>query len=273
MAPASLWLLCGLVLPLLLILALSLTRRGPYGMVVWEFSLGNYAKILDAVYAPVLGRSLVYAATTTFLCLVLGYGVAYTLSFYAGRRREMLIVMIMLPFWTSCLVAIYSWIILLGREGLINNLLIGLGLIETPIQFLNRPFAVILGLVYFYLPFMVLPLYACLEKIPRALIEAAKDLGATPRSTFTKVTLPLSMPGIAAGCLLTFIPCAGDFLTAEFLGGPRTYLIGNLIQNQFMVAQDWAFGSAVAVVLIAVLLIGFYGYLRLEGSGFEAGRV
>lgn len=138
----------------------------------------------------------------------------------------MLMVLLMIPFWTSCLVSIYSWIIILGQEGLINNILSGLGLIARPIEFLNTTFSVILGMVYFYVPFMILPLFSSLEKIPRAYIEASYDLGAGAITTLARVIIPLCLPGILAGCLLTFVPCMGDFLTADFLGGPRTYLVG-----------------------------------------------
>lgn len=270
LAPSSLWLLVLLILPVLLIVAISFTRRGPYGALQWSFTWGNYSRALDPVYLPVLLRSFGYAGLTTLLCLAVGYPVAYALSFYAGGGRGTLLMALMLPFWTSSLVAIYSWMILLGREGLVNNLLLRLGALRSPIQFLNTPFAVIGGLVYFYLPFMVLPLYACLEKVPRSLIEASQDLGAGTATTLRKVTFPLSVPGVVAGAVLTFVPCVGDFLTADFLGGPRTYLVGNLIQNQFLTAQDWPFGGAIASGLIAILAGGIYAALRVEGAEPEA---
>ncbi|MBI4346541.1 MAG: ABC transporter permease [Elusimicrobia bacterium] len=274
MAPTSLWLLFLLVIPILLIVALSFAQRGPYGTVVWSFTVDNYVRALTPAYLPILVRSLGFATATTALCLALGYPLAYGLSFYFREGRAVLIILLMLPFWTSCLVALYSWIILLGREGLVNELLVNrLGLLDAPVQFLNRPSTVILGLVYFYLPFMVLPLYGSLEKVPAAYLEAAKDLGASAWQTFWKVTWPLSLPGVYAGCILTFIPCVGDFLTAEFLGGPNTYLLGNLIQNQFQNAQDWPFGAAMATLLAALLAGGLWLYQRLERGGVEAGRV
>jgi spermidine/putrescine transport system permease protein len=161
-------------------------------------------------------------------------------------------------------VAIYSWIIILGREGLLNGLLLRLGLISAPVALLGTPGSVILGLVYFYLPFMVLPIYGSLEKIPRAYIEAAHDLGAGPLTAFLKVTLPLSLPGVLAGSIMTSIPCMGDFLSADFLGNPRTYLVGNLIQNQFLMAQDWQFGSALTSLLILFLIFGLYAHHEVE---------
>lgn len=269
LAPASLWLLVFLLLPVAFLLVLSLTQRGPYGTFVWAFTWDNFARTLDARYVAVLLRTVGFAGTTTALCLVLGFPLAYYLSFYAGKRRGLLMVLLMIPFWTSCLVAIYSWMIILGREGLLNSLLMRVGMIDSPLPILNTRFSVILGLVYFYIPFMVLPLYGSLEKIPRSLIEASYDLGAGAAETFVKITLPLSLPGVYAGCILTFVPCMGDFLTADFLGGARTYLVGNLIQNQFLMAQDWPFGAALTSVLLLSLISGLYVYQRLELKELE----
>jgi spermidine/putrescine transport system permease protein len=269
LAPSTLWLALFLVIPVGSLLAHSVAQRGPYGTVVWALTSVNFARALDPKYVPILLRTLGYASATTLLCLVFGFPVAYYLSFYAGKRRETLMIMLMIPFWTSCLVAIYSWIIILGREGLLNGLLLRLGLIQTPLSILNTPGTVILGMVYFYIPFMVLPLYSSLEKIPRSLIEASYDLGAGSVQTFVKITLPLALPGVFAGCILTFVPCMGDFLTAEFLGGPNTYLIGNLIQNQFLMAQDWPFGSALTTLLLVLLVAGLYLYQKIEQKELE----
>lgn len=267
LAPSSLWLLIFLLLPVVWLLALSFTSRGPYGSFVWSFSLDNYARALNAKYLPIVLRTIAYASTTTFLCLLLGFPVAYYLSFFAGTsRRERLMIGLMIPFWTSSLVAIYCWIIILGQEGLLNNILTRLGLVRSPLMLLNTPFSVILGMVYFYLPFMILPLYSSLEKIPHDYIEAAHDLGAGMIRTFFQITLPLSLPGVIAGCILTFIPCMGDFLTANFLGGPNTYLLGNLIENQFLMSQDWPFGAALAALLLLSLFSGLYFYQRLEAK-------
>lgn len=265
--PATLWLLAFLILPVASLLALGFAQRGPYGTFVWDPTWANFARALQPKYLPVLLRTLGFASATTLLCLLLGFPVAYYLSFHAGRRRDTLLVLLMVPFWTSCLVAIYSWIIILGREGLLNGALLRLGLIAAPLEIINTSFTVLLGLVYFYIPFMILPLYGSLEKVPRAYLEASQDLGAGAWTTFRKVTLPLCLPGVLAGCLLTFIPCMGDFLTAEFLGGPKTYLLGNLIQNQFLMAQDWPFGSALTGLLLALLVSGLWLHRRLELEG------
>ena len=265
-APAALWLALFMIIPVVFLLAMSLAQRGAYGTVVWNFTWANFARALQPRYLPILGRTLGYASATTLICLVLGFPVAYYLSFYAGSKRTALMAGLMIPFWTSCLVSLYSWMIILGREGLINSLLLRSGVIRSPLQLLNTPFSVLLGLVYFYIPFMILPLFGSLEKIPRQYIEAGYDLGAGPVRTFFKITLPLALPGVFAGCILTFIPCMGDFLTADFLGGPRTYLIGNLIQNQFLMAQDWPFGAALTSLLLLSLMTGLWLYQRIEAE-------
>lgn len=264
LAPSTIWLLLFLILPVASLLVLSITKRGPYGTFLWQLTTANFSRALEERYLPVLVRTLLYGGATTFICLAIGFPVAYFISFFAGKRRESLLVMLMIPFWTSCLVAIYSWIIILGREGLLNGLLVHAGMIDHPLLILNTPFSVVLGLVYFYIPFMILPLYGSLEKIPRSYIEASYDLGAGPVRTFLKVTLPLAMPGVYAGCILTFVPCMGDFLTAEFLGGPRTFLLGNMIENQFLMAQDWPFGAALTSLLLLLLISGLYFQQRLE---------
>ncbi len=265
LSPASLWVLVLLVSPVTLLTLLSFAKIGAYGRILWSFSLANFGQIMRPAYLWVIGRTLVYAGATALICLLLGFPAAYYVAFAAdSKRKHLLLFALMLPFWTSALVAIYCWLIVLGREGLINALMLRLGILSTPFSFLNTPFSVILGLVYFYLPYMVLPLYAALEKIPRTLIEASHDLGAGGLKTFLRVILPLSWPGVASGAILIFVPCLGDFLTAEFLGGPRTYLLGNLIDNQFLAAQNWPLGAALTVLLMGMLMSGLYFYGRVE---------
>lgn len=267
--PTSVWLALFLMVPLALLLAVSFLKRGAYGALLWQPTLANYHRTFSPSYLPILGRTFAFASATTLACLLLGYPFAYFLSqFVRGRRaRDFMLVVLMLPFWTSFLVQIYSWMIILGREGLINNALLGLGLVAEPIQFLNTRGSLLLGLTYSYLPFMILPLYSSLSKLPRSYIEASKDLGAGNLQTFLKVTLPLSLPGVMGGTILTFIPCMGDFLTAEFLGGPKTYLVGNLIQNQFYQAADYPFGSALSAVLLVLLFAGLMAYRWVENLG------
>jgi spermidine/putrescine transport system permease protein len=264
LAPAAAWLLIFLVLPALGLVALSFAKNGAYGQIIWTLGFQNYRRAFDAKYIPVLLRTLGFAGATTALCLLLGYPLAYFLSFRAGKWRNAMIIGLMVPFWTSALVAFYSWMIILGKEGLLNSALMRFGFISSPIGILYTPFSVLLGLVYFYLPFTVLPLYGSLEKVPRSYVEAAYDLGANRWTAFLKVTLPLSLPGVIAGALLTFIPCLGDFLTAELLGGPRYYLLGNLISTQFLMAQDWPFGAALTTLLLIGLVVGLLAYRRWE---------
>jgi spermidine/putrescine transport system permease protein len=266
LAPATLWLLIFLVIPSLALVALSFAKNGTYGQIVWELGLHNYRRAFDAKYLPVLIRTLAFAGSATTLCLLLGYPLAYFLVFRAGKWRNALLIGLMVPFWSSTLVAFYSWMIVLGKEGLLNTALLKLGFLSQPLGLLYTPQSVVLGLVYFYLPFMVLPLYGSLDKVPRSLVEAAYDLGASRWTAFLKVTVPLSLPGIITGCLLTFIPCMGDFITAELMGGPRYYLLGNLISNQFLMAQDWPFGAALTVILLCGLVAGLRVYQKWEAE-------
>lgn len=266
LAPAALWLLLFLVIPSLALVALSFAKNGTYGQIVWELGLHNYRRAFDAKYLPVLIRTLAFAGSATTLCLLLGYPLAYFLVFRAGRWKNALLIGLMVPFWSSTLVAFYSWMIVLGKEGLLNSALLKLGFLSQPLGLLYTPASVVLGLVYFYLPFMVLPLYGSLDKVPRSLVEAAYDLGAGRWTAFLKVTVPLSLPGIVTGCLLTFIPCMGDFITAELMGGPRYYLLGNLISNQFLMAQDWPFGAALTVILLCGLVAGLRVYQKWEAE-------
>jgi spermidine/putrescine transport system permease protein len=265
--PAAIWILFFLIIPSLWILLLSFAKLGPYGSWLWSLTTANFRRALNPFYLPLIMRTASYAFLTTLFCLCLGFPLAYYISFSPPRRRGALTLLLMFPFWTSALVTIYSWLIILGREGLLNEILTRAGLIKTPITFLNTPFSLLIGLVYFYLPFMVMPLATSLEKIPRELLDAAEDLGARPAISFIKITWPLARPGIFAGCLLVFIPALGDFLTAEFLGGPRTYLLGNLIENQFLSAQDWPFGAALTTLLILWLCVGLYFYTDIETKG------
>jgi spermidine/putrescine transport system permease protein len=264
LGPAALWLILFLVVPAVGLVALSFAKNGAYGQIEWTLGLQNYRRAFDPKYVPVLLRTICFAGATTSICLLLGYPLAYFLSFRAGKWRNAMIIGLMVPFWTSALVAFYSWMIILGKEGLLNSALMRFGFISSPIGILYTPFSVLLGLVYFYLPFTVLPLYGSLEKVPRSYVEAAYDLGANRWTAFLKVTLPLSLPGVIAGALLTFIPCLGDFLTAELLGGPRYYLLGNLISNQFLMAQDWPFGAALTTLLLIGLVFGLMAYRRWE---------
>ena len=261
LAPLAAALVVLFVVPQLIMLEASLGRRSAYGLVIHDWNLLNYLRALDPLYVRVLARSLALAAATTALCFVIGYPMAYWLGVVAPRRwRTALLVLVILPFWTSFLVRMYAWVFLLRTEGLVNTGLFALGL--PALNLLYNDAAVVLGQVYGELPFMVLPLFASLEKLDRSLLEAAADLGAAPRRALWRVTLPLTRPGIVAGSLLVFIPSLGAYLAPDLLGGARTVYVGTLIQNQFVVARDIPFGSALSFVLSVVVLALLFLFRR-----------
>lgn len=277
-APGLLWMVGFLIVPLLLIVVLSLAWRGAYGPVDWgtttrEFlgrlSLDNYARLADPLYLGVLWTSLQMAALTTAICLVVGYPVAYFLARSGSRWRSLLLFLLLVPFWTNFLIRIYAWMLLLRTEGLVNRTMVAIGLIPEPLQIMYSPTAVMIAMVYEFLPFMVLPLFTSLEKLDPALLEAASDLYARPVRTFLRVTLPLSLPGVIAGTILVFIPTMGMFVVPDLMGGARTALVGNLVQRQFLAARDWPFGAAASMVLMALTLVATLLYTRVSGFGEE----
>jgi spermidine/putrescine transport system permease protein len=263
--PTRLWLALLLAAPLAVVCAYSALTRGAYGGVSLPWTAESYARILDPLYAAILLRSLLMAAAATALCLLLGFPLALFIS-RARNRRGLYLFLVILPFWTSFLVRTYAWLFLLRDTGLVNTALLGLGLIREPLSLLYNNGAVLLGLVYGYLPFMILPLYATLERLDPALLEAAADLGAKPLSALLRLVIPLSGPGIRAGSILVFIPCVGAFLTPDLLGGGKTVMIGNLVQNQFTNARDWPFGSAVSLALMAIVVLLVVVFLRRGGE-------
>ncbi|HEY5908503.1 MAG TPA: ABC transporter permease [Vicinamibacteria bacterium] len=255
--PCALMLLVLFLLPQLLMFEASLGRRDAYGGIVREWGVGNYVRALEPLYLVILARSVVLALVTTVACLLVAWPMAYWLALRVSERwRSALLVLVILPFWTSFLVRMYAWVFALRSEGLLNLLLGRLGI--GPLPLLYNDFAVLLGQVYGELPFMILPLYASLEKLDRSLLEAAADLGARPARTLLRVTLPLSAPGVVAGCILVFIPSLGAYLAPDLLGGARTVYIGNLIQSQFAVARDMPFGAALSFLLSLTVLVLLY---------------
>jgi spermidine/putrescine transport system permease protein len=270
LAPGGLWLLVFFLIPILIMLVYSLMPRGIYGGVERGFTLEHYGRFFDPLYLDVLQRTFLWSIACTIICLLLGYPVAYVIA-RSGRWRNLLLFLVVLPFWTSFLVRTFAMIFLMRDTGLINSWLLKLGIIDQSITILYTPFAVMSGLVYGFLPFMILPIYASLEKLDLSLLEAAEVLGARPRARFRRVTLPLSMPGVVAGCLLVFIPALGSFLTADLLGGAKQLMIGNLVQNQFSAARNWPFGSAASFIVMALVLAAVMLYLRVQdrGSGKE----
>lgn len=261
LAPGTLWLLVFFLVPILIMLVYSVMPRGIYGGVDPGFTLEHYRRFFDPLYLDILQRTFVWSMACTVICLVLGYPVAYVIA-RAGRWKSFLLFLVVLPFWTSFLVRTFAMIFLLRDTGLINNWLEKLGV--DPIAMLYTPFAVMAGLVYGFLPFMILPIYASLEKLDFSLLEAAEVLGARPAERFRRVTLPLSMPGVVAGCLLVFIPALGSFLTSDLLGGAKEMMIGNLVQNQFSAARNWPFGSAASFIVMALVLAAVMLYLKVK---------
>ena len=266
LTPVTFWLGVFFVIPLLFILAYSFGTSGVYGGITLGFNPANYLKVFDPLYLEIVGRTLLIATLNTLLCLALGYPLAYFIAFKGRKYRNVLILLVMIPFWTSLLVRAYAWVVILGGNGIANRVLQFLHITDKPLTLIFTPQAVTMGLVYSYLPFMILPLYAALERFDIRLKEAAQDLGASRWHTFWRVTFPLSMPGVIAGSILVFIPSAGEFVIPDLLGGSRTVMVGNLIQQQFLNARDWAFGSALSIIL-AVLLIGaIMYYVRRVGT-------
>ena len=263
LAPGTIWMLGFFLVPVIVMCAYSVMPRGEYGGVDPGFTVEAYTRFLHPVYLTILERTFVLAVATTVLSALAGYPVAYTIA-RSGRWKSLLLFLVVLPFWTSFLVRTFAMIFLMRDTGLINSWLIATGLRQEPIAMLYTPFSVLAGLVYGYLPFMVLPIYASLEKLDPALLEAAEVLGARPAARFRRVTLPLSAPGLIAGCLLVFIPSLGSYLTSDLLGGAKELLIGNLVQNQFSTARNWPFGSAASFILMIVVLAAVLVYLRLR---------
>lgn len=264
LGPGTLWLVVFFLIPLAIMLAFSVRERGLYGGVEPGVTVKHYLRFFDPLYLGIFRRTFVLATITTVLCLVLGYPMAYAIA-RSGRWKNLLLFLVILPFWTSLLVRTYAMIFLMRDTGLINTWLLDLGLVPRPLTLLYTEGAVVAGLVYGYLPFMILPVYASLEKLDLSLLEAAEVLGARPAARFVRITVPLTLPGIIAGCLLVFVPALGSFLGPDLLGGAKHMMIGNLVQNQFGAARNWPFGSAVSFVLMAVVLIAMLIYLRLQG--------
>lgn len=280
LVPSLIVLVIFFLFPLLIMFYYSFLQRGVYGgfepienlkeYIISLRWLENYARAFDELYIPIYIRSLYIATLTTLICLLIGYPVAYYIAFFVKPERKILyLFFIIVPLWTSFLIRTYAWILILRDEGLLNLFLMKMGLIDKPLPLLYNEFSVLLGLVYGELPFMILPIYASLEKIDITLIEASKDLGANEFSTLKRVILPLTFPGIIVGVVIVFIPTLGSFIVSDLLGGAKSMLIGNLIQNQFMVARDKPFGSALAFVLSSFVMILLYIYRKISGGKIE----
>lgn len=266
LALPALWLVLFAALPLVLTLKISLSQMQlgvpPYQPLwsetdgAWQGTLSNYSLVVsDTLYLDAYLNSLRIAAISTVLALLIGYPMAYAILRAPKAWRMPLLLLALLPFWTSFLVRVYAWVGMLRPNGTINSTLMSLGLIDTPLPLLNNDFAVFVGMVFCYLPFMILPLYARLERQDPALVEAACDLGASPRAAFWRITVPLSLPGVYAGCLLVFVPAVGEFIIPELLGGADVLMIGKVLWNEFFLNRDWPVSAAVACVLLLALVI------------------
>jgi len=261
--PGVAWLAAFFVVPLAIIFIVSLGQRDALDRVDLSApSLDNYARAFDPVFLPTFLNSIRYAAITTILCLAIGYPIAYWISRYGGRRKVLLLILVMLPFWTSYLIRTYSWMIILRDNGVLNSLLQAVGLTSEPLILMNTDVSVILGMTYGFLPFAILPLFVSIDRLDPNLVAAGRDLYASGRSAFVHVTLPLTMPGIIAAALLTFIPTIGDFVTPDLLGGPQTTTIAKNIQELFLEGRDWPYGAALGFILMVVTLGGTLLALR-----------
>jgi spermidine/putrescine transport system permease protein len=266
LGPALGWWTVLLVAPVVLILAYSVFQRGTYGGVVYDFTWDNFTRAVDPLYLDVLWFSVRVSLEATALALLIGYPAAWFIATRPPRWRTALLVIVILPFWTSMLIRTYAWIVLLNDEGLINKSLASAGVIGAPLDLLYNEFAIVLGLLYGYLPLMILPLYAAIERLPADLKEASSDLGASSIRTFWHVVLPLTRTGVAAGCLFVFVPSLGNFIVPDLLGGGRRQMVGNLIQVQFLKARDWPFGATLALAVIALMAIVLFVQARLTAK-------
>lgn len=269
LSPVIIWMFAFFLIPLFLVVSVSFLTRGQYGNIQYKFTLDNYIRFIDPMYFKIFWDSIVVSFMTTLSCLILGYPFAYIIGRSPKKLRAVLLMLIILPFWTNSLVRTYAWIILLRTQGIINSYLIMIGLIHKPLQLLYNNGAVLTGMLYIMFPFMVLPIYTSVEKLDNTYLEAANDLYGTPVKTFIKITLPLTASGILAGCLLVFVPTLGLFFIPDLMGGSKTTLLSSLIKNQFLTARDWPFGMAISVFLIIIMFL-IIGILKLKGEKIDS---
>lgn len=253
--PGIAWIIVLLVVPCALLIVNSFFERGVYGGIDYHFNFGNYLRAIDPLYAGIFWSSAKIALIATLCALLISYPLAYRIALMPKRRQLAYLILVMMPLWSNYLIRTYAWIVLLNSEGLINRILIGVGVVKAPLPLLYNNFAIIIGLVYNYSPFMILALYSSISKQAPELREASTDLGASPAMTFWRITLPLTLPGVAAGCVFVFVLSIGNFVTPDLLGGGKRTMIGNLIYAQFLTARDWPFGSAIAAITILIMVL------------------
>ncbi|CAN5712280.1 spermidine/putrescine ABC transporter permease PotB [soil metagenome] len=264
--PVIAWLFIFVVIPAIILLIYSFCDRDEHGEIVFSFTLANYRRAFEPVYAAILWRSIDYALATTLICAIAGYPVAYFIARSSPRSRDWLLLAVMIPFWTSFVIRTYAMITILSEEGPLSSALQWMRIISQPMDVLYTPGAVLAGLVYTYLPFMILPIYAAVQKLDNALIEAAHDLGAGPVRAFWRIILPLTWSGVAAGIVLVFVPAVAMFAVSDLLGGGKTPMIGNVIESQFVgLSHDWPFGAALGVLLLLMFIIAMAIFGRRSG--------
>ena len=269
LSPSAFWLLIFTVIPVGIVVYYSFLTRGAWGTIEYTFTFDSYRQVIDPLFLKIFVRSFYLAAGTVVFCLMAGYMIAYWIAFYGGKHKNLLLFLVILPFWTSYLVRIYSWMLLLSDHGLINTFLTAGNLIDAPLPLLHNQYSVVVGLVYTYLPFMILPLFASLDRLDRSVLEAAADLGATARERFFKVTVPLTKGGMLSGSVLVFVPSIGEFLVPELLGGAKAMMVGKFIAMKFLGLRHWPLGSAFSLLLLTLILILLFFYMRV-GGGKEA---
>ncbi len=255
MLPGVSWLTLLMVVPCVLIFIYAFFERGVYGGIEYNFNLENFQRVGESVYFSIFLTSAKIAGLATLFAVLIGYPAAYAISLAPQRHQTRYLILVMLPFWSNYLIRTYAWIVLLNREGLINRGLGAIGVIDEPLNILYNQFAIVTGLVYNYLPFVVLAIYSSIQQLNPEVREASEDLGAPAWKTFLRVTLPLTMPGVAAGAVFVFVLSIGNFITPDLLGGGRIQMVGNLIYDQFLTARDWPFGAALSMVLIAIMML------------------
>lgn len=260
--PVSLWMILFVTIPMLFIIYISFMSRGTFGGVEYTPTTESYETLMDATYFKVILKSIEVAVITTVACLLLGYPFAYYIARKPADVASKLITLLMIPFWTNSLMRLNAWMLLFQTNGPVNNFLQAIGLTEAPITFIYTPGLVLLGLITNFLPFAVLPMYSSIEKLQKSLLEASSDLGATPRTTFLKVTLPLTFPGIFSAIILTFIPALGTYTITDMLGGGKVLYIGNIIKNQFGAIRNWPLGAALSVLLLVITALLIIVYTR-----------
>ena len=269
-APMIVWTLLFVGATIAYIVVLSFLKRDPDGYgVIMEFTLENYAKLFNADYAKVFGNTIVLGIKTTVLCVLLGYPFGYHMGRASKKWRTILMLLVIVPFWTNALIRVYGWRILLVGNGPINSALMALGLIDKPLKLLNTHGAMLLGMVYALLPFMILPTYSSVEKMDWSLVDAGRDMGANPAKTFLTVTLPLTAPGLLTGCVLVFVPSLALFFMADLMGGTGDIVIGNLVHDQLLKSRDWPFAAALSVVLLAITCLIMFIYRKLGGKSSD----